>query len=72
MGENIETKSGAETEGKAIQRLPHQDIHPICHHQTQTLVDEVLADRRLMQLSPERLCQSLTNTYADARSQLLD
>jgi hypothetical protein len=25
-----------------------------------------------MQLSPERLCQSLTNTYADARSQLLD
>jgi hypothetical protein len=27
-GANIETKSGAETEGKAIQRMPHLGIHP--------------------------------------------
>jgi hypothetical protein len=32
------TKSGIETEGKAIQRLPHLGIHPICSHQTQTLL----------------------------------
>ena len=32
------TKCGAETEGKAIQRLPHLGIHPICRHQTQTLL----------------------------------
>ena len=29
MGEVTETKCGAETEGKAIQRLPHLGIHPI-------------------------------------------
>jgi hypothetical protein len=29
----------------------------------------VLADRSLIKLSPERLCQSLTNTEVDARSQ---
>jgi hypothetical protein len=35
---------------------------------------EVLADRSLIRLSPERLCQSLTNTEVDvdARSQPLD
>ena len=27
-----ETKCGAETEGKAIQRLPHLGIHPIYNH----------------------------------------
>jgi hypothetical protein len=31
---NMETKCGAETEGKAIQRLPHLGIHPIYSHQT--------------------------------------
>jgi hypothetical protein len=31
-----ETKYGAETEGKAIQRLPHLGIHSIYNHQTQT------------------------------------
>jgi hypothetical protein len=31
---NMETKSGAKTEGKAIQRLPHLGIHPIYSHQT--------------------------------------
>jgi hypothetical protein len=33
--ENTGTKCGAETEGKAIQRLPHPWIHSIYRHQTQ-------------------------------------
>ena len=33
-----ETKFGAETEGRTIQRLPHPEIHPINNHQTQTLL----------------------------------
>jgi hypothetical protein len=37
IGGNMETKCGAETEGKAIQRLPHLGIYPIYSHQTQTL-----------------------------------
>ena len=35
---NAGTKSRVETEGKAIQRLSQLGIHPICRHQTQTLV----------------------------------
>ena len=34
-GGNLETKWGAETEGKAIQRLLPLGIHPIYSHQTQ-------------------------------------
>jgi hypothetical protein len=40
-----ETKFRAEMEGKTIQRLPHQGIHPIYNHQTQTLLH-----------MPERFC----------------
>jgi hypothetical protein len=29
MGANTETKYGTEMEGKAIQRLPHLEIHPM-------------------------------------------
>jgi hypothetical protein len=36
-GRNMETTCGAETEGKATQRLPHMGIHPIYSHQAQTL-----------------------------------
>ena len=36
-GGNMETKCGAETERKAIQRLPNLGIHPIYSYQTQTL-----------------------------------
>jgi hypothetical protein len=36
-GANMETKCGAETEGKAILRLPHLGIHPICSHQKKTV-----------------------------------
>ena len=37
-GGDTETKCGAETEGKAIQRLPHVGIHPIYSYQTQTML----------------------------------
>ena len=40
-----ETKFGAETEGRTIQRLPHLGIHPIYNHQTQILLH-----------MPERFC----------------
>jgi hypothetical protein len=33
-----ETKFGAETKGRTIQRLPHQGIHPIISPQMQTLL----------------------------------
>jgi hypothetical protein len=33
-----ETKFGAETEERTIQRLPNLGIHPIYNHQTQTLL----------------------------------
>ena len=33
-----EIKYGAETEGNVTQRLPHLGIHPICRHQTHTLL----------------------------------
>jgi len=35
---NTGMKSGEGTEGKAIQRLSHQRIHPIYSHQTQSLL----------------------------------
>jgi hypothetical protein len=38
MGGDIETKCGAETEGKTIQRLLHLGINPTYSHQTQTLL----------------------------------
>jgi hypothetical protein len=34
-----ETKFGAETEGRIIQRLTLMGIHPINSHQTQTLLN---------------------------------
>jgi len=37
-GRNSGTKSGAGTEGKVIHRLPHLGIHPICSHQSQSLL----------------------------------
>jgi hypothetical protein len=37
-GGNMEIKCGAETEGEAIQRLPHLGIHPIYSHQTWMLL----------------------------------
>ena len=45
-----ETKFGAETEERTIQRLPHLRIHPIYNHQTQTLLHmpERFGDRTLI------------------------
>jgi hypothetical protein len=37
-GGDIETKCGAESEGKTIQRLPHMVTHPTYNNQTQTLL----------------------------------
>jgi hypothetical protein len=37
-GGNMETKCGAETEAKAIQRLPHLGIYSLYSHQTWTLL----------------------------------
>jgi hypothetical protein len=73
-GGNMETKCGAETEGKAIQRLPHQGSIPYIVTKPGSYCEccEVLADRSLIWLSPEKFCQSLKNTEADAQSQPLD
>jgi hypothetical protein len=38
IGGNMESKCGAETEGKATQRLPHLGIHPTYSQKTQTLL----------------------------------
>ena len=38
MEGDTESKFGAETEGKAIQRLSHLGIHPKYSHQKQTLL----------------------------------
>jgi hypothetical protein len=46
-GGNMETKCGVETEGKAIQRLPHLWIHPIYSCQTWMLL-LLLIDRSLI------------------------
>jgi hypothetical protein len=48
-----ETKFGAETVGRTIQRLPHLGIHAIISHQTQTLLhicicQQDFADRTLI------------------------
>jgi hypothetical protein len=53
-GGNMETKCGAETEGKAIQRLSYLGNHPIYSHQPRHYCRcrEVLADGNLIWLSP--------------------
>ena len=72
-GENAETKCEAETEGKAIQRLPYLGIHPIKITKT-----DIIADAKKCLLTGAlyscllRIYQSLTNTEGDVHSQLLD
>jgi hypothetical protein len=50
MRGNTETKCGAETEGKAIQRLPHLGIHPTCRNKPRHYCgyQEVHAHRNLI------------------------
>jgi hypothetical protein len=72
-GGNMETKYGTETEGKAIQRLPHGGLSHIKPPNTVFIVDAgkcFLIGSRYD--SPERLCQNLTNTEEEAGSQPLD
>jgi hypothetical protein len=74
MEGGTETKFGAETEGKTIQRLPHPGIHPIFNHKPRHyyICQEDFADMSLTQLFLVRLCQCLTNTEVDAHSHVLD
>ena len=67
-------KCGAETEGKVIQRLFHLGIHPIYSHQTWMLLwmPGSACWWKPEWLSPERLCQNLTKTEAEAHSQPLN
>jgi hypothetical protein len=71
---NTGTMSGAETEGKAIQWLSHLGsiLHAATKHRDYCGCQKVLTVRSLIQLTPERLCQILTNTDANAHSQPLD
>ena len=73
MGNKIVNRNNMETERSSIdfstsRSIPCIDAKPRHGCRCQ----EVLADRILIYLSPERLCQSLTNTEADAYSQPLD
>ena len=56
MGGDTETKGGAETEGKAIQRLPHLGSIPYTVTKSRHYCgcQQVLVDRSLIELSPER------------------
>jgi hypothetical protein len=47
IGGNMERNCGAETEGKAIQRLPHLRINIIYRHQTQMLL-RMLGSRKCL------------------------
>ena len=70
-GGNNETKYGADTEGKAIQRLPHQGSIPytVTKPRQYCGYQEMIAERNLILPFPERLCPSLTNTEVDAPRQ---
>ena len=59
------TKLRAEPEGMTIQRLPHLGIHSMNNYQTQTLgrCQQEPTDRSLIELSPKRLCQCMTNAH---------
>ena len=70
----MEIKCRAETEGKATQRPSHLGIHSLYSYQLRYYCgcQEVHAERSLIWVSPERPCQSLTNTEEDVSSQPLD
>jgi hypothetical protein len=68
------TNSGAEIKERPSRDcptsgfIPHADTKPRYY----CIYQEVLPDRHLIQLSPESLCQILTNTDTDAHSQPLE
>jgi hypothetical protein len=67
LGSNTEARCETETEGKAKQRLPPVGTHLIYRHKTQRLswMLRVCADRSLIYLSSEKLCQNVTNTETE-------
>jgi hypothetical protein len=71
---NMETNCGAETEGKSSRDCLTWGSTP--YTVTKTIhycgCQVMLGDRRLIWLSPEKLCQSLTNTEAGAHRRPLD
>ena len=71
-GGNMETKCREETEGKAIQRLPIWGSIPYTKPRYYCGCQEVLVDGSSIWLSPERFCQSLTNTEVESLSKPLD
>ena len=64
----------AEIKRRAIQRLPHLGFIPytITKPRHYCVCQQVLAERGLIMLSPERLFQCLANTEVDAHSHPLD
>jgi hypothetical protein len=71
---NMETKCGARLKERPFRDCPIWGSSPytVTKHRCYCGYQQVLADRSLIWLSPESLCQSLTNTEADALSQPLD
>ena len=73
MGGDTVTKCGAESEGKAIQRLPYLGIHPIYSRQTRMILwmpGSTCWQEPDITVSWE-VCQSLTNIEAGALIQPL-
>ena len=70
---NMETLCEPETKGNTTLRLPQLGIHPLCSLQTRKLLwMQGCACWQEPNMVLKRLCQSLTNTEADAPSQPLD
>jgi hypothetical protein len=72
-GGYMETKYGPETDGKAIRDCPTWGSIPYTATKPRRFggCREMLADGRLIWLTPERLCQTLRNTEAEAGRQPL-
>ena len=73
-GGDTETMCGAESKGKTFQKLPHMGNQPIQSPIPGIIVDtnKCMLKGACLLLTPERLCQYLTNTEVDTLSQPLD
>jgi hypothetical protein len=60
--------SGLLRKGNKIITRGNMETYTVPKNQTLLSVQEVLSDGSLIRLSPERLCQRLTNTEVDAHS----
>jgi hypothetical protein len=64
-----QTKCGTDTEGMTIQSPSHLGIqYTVNKPRNSCGCQQVLSDRTLIKLSPERLCLCLTNTEVDSQS----